>query len=68
MAQDCRDTERELAAAREELRKLKEVQKKKMKTEEELFKQASLNSCQIEEITKALAEAKSSNQSLIEER
>ena len=48
--------------------KLKDAQKQKDKKQEELFKQASLHNCQIEEITKALADAKASNESLIEER
>jgi len=68
MAQDCRDLERELISVRDELGKLKDAQKLKDKKQEELFKQASLHNCQIEEITRQLVEAKASNQSLIEER
>ena len=68
MTQECRDAERELITTRDELKKLKDAQKQKDKKQEELFKQASLHNCQIEEITKALAVAKASNESLIEER
>ena len=68
MTQECRDVERELITTRDELMKLKDAQKQKDKKQEELFKQASLHNCQIEEITKALADAKASNESLIEER
>ena len=68
ITQDCRDLERQLINTKNELSKLKDAQKQKDEKEEELFKQAALHNCQIEEITKALAEAKASNRDLLEER
>lgn len=68
ITQECRDIERDLIASRQELQRLREAQREKEKREQELSKQATLNNFQVEEIKKALDEAKSTNQNLIEER
>ena len=68
LTQECRNSERQLGIAREELRKVREAQKEKEKREEELCQQSTLHNFQIEEIKRLLADSKATNQSLIEER
>ncbi|CAK8677786.1 unnamed protein product [Clavelina lepadiformis] len=66
--QDCRDLEKELASVEEELKKMSLEQKAREKKELELSRTASLNSSHLVEMENALAEAKATNKSLMEER